>query len=71
MPVHMKTGIVLSDRFRIDNVTIKKLRLQKNGYGRIRRHTLTMFQGHGWSVSKGPTEWRTPHTRIYGRARGI
>ena len=70
MPVHMKTGIVLSDRFRIDNVTLKKIRFETRD-GWIRRHTFTMFQGHGRSVSKGPTEWRTPHTRIYGRARGI
>ena len=28
-----------------------------------------MFQGHGRSLPKGPTEWRTPHTRIHGRAK--
>ena len=51
MPVHMKTGIVLSDRFRIDNATIKKVRLERKemvGYDDIHsqcfKDTVTAYQ---------------------------
>ena len=52
-------------------IRLIRLTLKKNGYGWIRRHTLTMFQGHGESLPKGPTERSTSHTRIYGRVRGL
>ena len=50
MPVHMKTGIVLSDRFRIDNVTLKKFALRQEmvGYDDIHsqcfKDTVTAYQ---------------------------
>ena len=70
MPVHMKTGIVLSDRFRIDNVTLKKIRFETRD-GWIRRHTFTMFQGHGNCLPEGPTGRSTSYTSIYRRIRGL
>ena len=49
----------------------KEIAFREKRHGWVHRHTFTMFQGHGGSLPEGPTEWRTPHTSVYGRVRGL